>query len=442
MLNHDNKDYSWWVLITTHKKNPVDELSLWSLCKMLYKHCVVYTPDYTWTTLRDKTLPVDEIDKTCDLHFVYMGYGKFASITPRDTSITVAVQPTLQTLCTTPTTEIKKKQTKTPITRTRHGQHPSRTTSAHIDYYDLNQGQSKPERKSPRTQKCTSTALTLRTPSDARLAAQTHILREKDKQQTSREESDITVVATFSPDEDGTAFQRPTVISTQTTSTAPTALLATSKPTAVEDSTIIAKALIDTLQADTRTSTSISTTTTKLEKDEHLQVAATPNTTSISTTTTKPEKDEHLQATLTKNTTTPLLDPDHTAIVRPPKSEKDEQLTVSEPHGSKTNEKDTRNKDGQLLTSETSHKITVEKIVYTHALGHKCDRKHCNPIIITKHGIMRPDQPKTSHSHLSGSCDRGGQVIEPKLEQSDKNVKLERPHDTDPTTDVPEAFLC
>ena len=98
MLNHDNKDYAWWILTTTHKKNPVDELSLWSLCKMLFKHAVVYTPDYTWTTLRDKTLPVDEIDKTCDLHFAYMGYRKFASITPRDNNVTVAVQPTLQIL--------------------------------------------------------------------------------------------------------------------------------------------------------------------------------------------------------------------------------------------------------------------------------------------------------------------------------------------------------
>ena len=48
MLNNDKKDYSWWILTTTHRKNPVDELSLWCLCKMLYKHAVVYTPDYTW----------------------------------------------------------------------------------------------------------------------------------------------------------------------------------------------------------------------------------------------------------------------------------------------------------------------------------------------------------------------------------------------------------
>ena len=65
---------------------------------MLFKQSVVYTPDHTWTTLRDKSLSVEDIDKTCDLHFAYMGYGKFAHIIPRDTKITVTVQPTLKTL--------------------------------------------------------------------------------------------------------------------------------------------------------------------------------------------------------------------------------------------------------------------------------------------------------------------------------------------------------
>ena len=97
-LNHDKKDFSWWILTTTHKKNPVDELSLWGLCKMLFKHAVVYTPDYTWTTLRDKSLDIEEIDKICDIHLAYMGYGKFASITPKDPNVTVGAQPTLQTL--------------------------------------------------------------------------------------------------------------------------------------------------------------------------------------------------------------------------------------------------------------------------------------------------------------------------------------------------------
>ena len=138
MLNNDKKDYSWWILTTTHRKNPVDELSLWCLCKMLYKHAVVYTPDHTWTTLRDKSLDIAEIDKICDVHLAYMGYGKFACITQKDENVTVGVQPTLQTLSIKPKPPVATP--KQPINRTRHGQHPTRTTSAHINYFDLNQG--------------------------------------------------------------------------------------------------------------------------------------------------------------------------------------------------------------------------------------------------------------------------------------------------------------
>ena len=69
---------------------------------MLFKHAVVYTPDYTWTTLRDKSLEVKEIDKICEIHLAYMGYGKFASITPKDPKVTVGAQPTLQTLSAKP----------------------------------------------------------------------------------------------------------------------------------------------------------------------------------------------------------------------------------------------------------------------------------------------------------------------------------------------------
>ena len=211
MLNNDKKDYSWWILTTTHKNNPVDELSLWGLCKMLFKHAVVYTPDYTWTTLRDKSLDIVEIDKICDVHLAYMGYGKFASITPIDTNVTVGVQPTLQTLSVKSKTIAPTPTPKQPISRTRHGQHPTRTTSAHINYFNLNQGDGTKERKSPRKQKRkTVSSLTLRTPSESRLASQIHIEREKEKHAVaeSANDTDIQITATLPPDDDGTAFIR------------------------------------------------------------------------------------------------------------------------------------------------------------------------------------------------------------------------------------------
>ena len=157
ILKHDDKDYSWWILTTTHRKNPVDELALWCLCKMTFRHVVVYTPGHTWTTLKDKHMTIEEIDKVCDLHFAYMGYSKFAWIRPVNNTVsTTNVLPTMQTL-TTSTPTASEEPIKTPISRNRHGLHPSRTTSAHINYFNLNQGQDTSDKKSPCARKQKST---------------------------------------------------------------------------------------------------------------------------------------------------------------------------------------------------------------------------------------------------------------------------------------------
>ena len=117
ILKHDDKDYAWWILTTTHRKNPVDELALWCLCKMTFRHAVVYTPGHTWTTLKDKNMTIEEIDKVCDLHFAYMGYGKFAHIRPINNTVSMTnVLPTMQTL-TTNTPTASEEPTKTPISR-------------------------------------------------------------------------------------------------------------------------------------------------------------------------------------------------------------------------------------------------------------------------------------------------------------------------------------
>ena len=89
VLDHDKKDFAWWSLTTTSKKNPCDEIALWCLCKQYFRHAVVYTPEHTWTTLQDKSLNLKQIDKVCDLHFVYMGYGKFGHITHASTEESV-----------------------------------------------------------------------------------------------------------------------------------------------------------------------------------------------------------------------------------------------------------------------------------------------------------------------------------------------------------------
>ena len=147
----------------------------------------------------------------------------------------------------------------------------------------------------------------------------------------------------------------------------------------------------------------------------------------------KTEKDEqHHKLHQAPNIKT--ANPAQNTTTLPSKSEKDEQPALNPTQDSDTypgftpNEKDTQS---TTLSTETSHDIIVEKTIYTHARGHKCDRKHCNPIIITKHGVTRPDQPTTSHSHLSGSCDKGGQQIKPKQEQNEDIVKLKQSHNDD-----------
>ena len=80
-------------------------------------------------------------------------------------------------------------------------------------------------------------ALTLRTPSESRIASQSHIEREKEKQvgdsittknSATETDTDIQITACLSPDEDGTPFTRsqtpkshPIVMKTTTTPSTP-----------------------------------------------------------------------------------------------------------------------------------------------------------------------------------------------------------------------------
>ena len=150
VLDHDKKDFAWWSLTTTSKKNPCDEIALWCLCKQYFRHAVVYTPEHTWTTLQDKSLNLEQIDKVCDLHFVYMGYGKFGHIIHASTEESVKtteIQPSIHSTARKVVTDEKCECT--AITRTRYGQHPQWKTSAHIDYCSLNKGIDRSAVKSP-----------------------------------------------------------------------------------------------------------------------------------------------------------------------------------------------------------------------------------------------------------------------------------------------------
>ena len=45
--------------------------------------------------------------------------------------------------------------------------------------------------------------------------------------------------------------------------------------------------------------------------------------------------------------------------------------------------------------------------MYTHAHGHQCTREHCDPIVVSKRGIIKPSRPTTAHTHISKYiCDK------------------------------------
>ena len=82
------------------------------------------------------------------------------------------------------------------------------------------------------------------------------------------------------------------------------------------------------------------------------------------------------------------------------------------------NEKDERAKYLAILGERKKRKTTPSKEqtaapkqpetpMYTHAHGHKCNRPDCNPIIVSKRGVIKPNRPSTGHSHISNiACQR------------------------------------
>ena len=297
VLKQDKKDMAWWMLTTTNKKNPADELALWCLCKQFYRHAVVYTPDHTWTTLKDKSVPIEQIDTVCDIHLIYMGYGKFGLVKPisEDHVKSTDLQPAIQESRKVVTAKPKR----TAIQRTRHGQHPARSTSAHINYKDLNKGldptlttTSQKGKKRKRVSE-----LTLREPSSERVSAQAHINPERQPDQPV-------------PNPDPIMNKNPP-------------------------------------QAGHIIGTAI-----KMEVKQEQQKA----------------EDRAYEE---------ILGPRRKRLTTAPKTTAAEQITQPTP------------------------------TLYTHAYGHQCTRKNCDPIVISKRGIIKPSRPVTAHTHISKYiCDK------------------------------------
>ena len=121
------------------------------------------------------------------------------------------------------------------------------------------------------------------------------------------------------------------------------------------------------------------------------------------------------------------------------KNEKDEPLTQTE-----SNTRQHLHTQDKTAHNEDENDTTIEKVLYTHAHGHTCTRKNCDPIILSKRGIIRPNRPSTGHYHLGNVCSEGGeklstpgnQLITPKTEETEppKHEEDKPPEITSTTT--------
>ena len=73
--------YSDWLDHMSKDSSPCDELMLYVLNRIHYRHTVVYTSNRIWTTVQadDKLTEVD-LMSICDLHLVYLGNKIFGEL--------------------------------------------------------------------------------------------------------------------------------------------------------------------------------------------------------------------------------------------------------------------------------------------------------------------------------------------------------------------------
>ena len=67
-------------------------------------------------------------------------------------------------------------------------------------------------------------------------------------------------------------------------------------------------------------------------------------------------------------------------------------------------------------------------VLYTHAHGHVCSRRECNPIQLSKQGIVKPSRPPTEHSHISNiPCDKMTNPVTKSSNTNESNISTETP---------------
>ena len=81
VLRHKELIMETWLNRIVDLKCPADELVIYCLAKKYYKHVVIYTATYSWSTLaRHFTYTKEEICNKCQIQLIFRGPGRYAEI--------------------------------------------------------------------------------------------------------------------------------------------------------------------------------------------------------------------------------------------------------------------------------------------------------------------------------------------------------------------------
>ena len=70
-----------WCDIMSHRRNACDELFLFMLCELHNRHAVVFTNNWSWSTVHtEEPMTEDQIYAACDLHLVFLGQGVYGKL--------------------------------------------------------------------------------------------------------------------------------------------------------------------------------------------------------------------------------------------------------------------------------------------------------------------------------------------------------------------------
>ena len=163
-----------WCMVNTCHKNLADEISIFMLCKIYNRHCIIYHNEGFWMTVKHKdSVSSSEVGNLCDIHLLHTGIRKYcefkdlkgkgtsginkldadqllsrfakkrrlkAQFVPRETR--GSEKRKLLSINTCASTTPPNKSTR----GTHTSNHPTRDASKGVNYFELNEGLSPPPR--------------------------------------------------------------------------------------------------------------------------------------------------------------------------------------------------------------------------------------------------------------------------------------------------------